>query len=337
MKNIMVVLIMAVMVCGCTVEKEGGKEMARRDHESKTVHCIGRSVVELPNSFVASPIATGVFKNRKQGEGEPIDVLVRTVSDPSIFAGIIQKHKAELEAASSPNVDILREVKELGDNATIFHIQRIDDAFVSEIFFMREKNIVSARLHSFRNQYASAERTLVRFADKVKAIDGSLDPRQVNGFCMGKVAIFDDFEIERSSFLYRNDLGEHFEIDVNTFAKDDRVTLLERMSGPDSLLKMFDVPHTVFRAREKTVAGMRAQEWLGSAQVTEDEGEKAFQFTMETMRPLPSKTFPRISLTFETAQPLEDGRQTKTVISKDDAIRLWDSVVDSLRSTHPLL
>ena len=311
--------------------------MVRRNHESKTVHCVGRNVVELPNSFVASPIAAGVFKNRQQSEGEPMDVLVRTVPDPSIFAGIMQKHKAELEAASSPNVDILREVKDLGDNATIFHVQRIDDAFVSEIFFIREKSIVSARLHSFRNQYVSAERTLVRFAEKVKAINGNLDPGQVDGFCMGGVAIFGDFEIEKSSFLFRNDLGEHFEVDINTFAKDDRVTLLERMSGPDSLLKIFDVPHTVFRAKEKTVAGMRAQEWLGSAQVTEDESERAFQFTIETMRPLPSKAFPRISLTFETAQPLEDGRQTKTVISKDDAIRLWDSVVDSLRSTQELL
>ena len=44
--------------------------------------------------------------------------------------------------------------------------------------------------------------------------------------------------------------------------------------------------------------------------------ENAFEFTIETMRPVPSKVALHISLTFETAQALEDGSPTKTLISK---------------------
>lgn len=332
MKIIVLMLTMAVMLYGCSSDKEEGRGMVVENQIPKSLHCVGGGVIELPSSFVASSVITGTFKGRKNDENEPMDVLVRTGVNPSMFDNLMQKHKAKLEAAASSNVDILREVITTGDGEVIFRIQRIDDAFVSEIFFLRSESMISVRLYSFHNQYAEAEDILKRFARNVKETNSNAGLREVEGFCMGNVTIQDDFEIERGSYLFQNGRGEHFEIDVDSYAKDDRVTLLERMSGPDSLLTVFDVSHNVFRARERTVAGMRAQEWLGSAQVTEDEGERAFQFNLETMRPLPSRAFPKISLTFETAQPLEDGTQTKTLISKDDAIRIWDAVVDSLRS-----
>lgn len=317
----------------CEVEFTSDSYDTAENQVPKTLHCVGGSVIELPSSFIASPLTTGIFKGRKQDGHEPMDVLVRTGVNPSIFDNLMQKHKAKLEAAASSHIDILREMKATRDGEVIFRIQRIDDALVNEIFFLRGASMISARLHSFHNQYAAAEEILKRFAGNVKAMNGNSGSRGVNGFCMGHITIQGDFEIERGSFLFQNGRGEHFEIDVDSYARNDRVTLLERMSGPNSLLKVFDVSHNVFRTRERTVAGMNAQEWLGSAQVTENEGEKAFQFTLETMRSLPSRASPKISLTFETAQPLEDGTQTKTLISRDDAIRLWDSVVDSLRST----
>lgn len=129
--------------------------------------------------------------------------------------------------------------------------------------------------------------------------------------------------------------GAHFEVDIDTYVPDDRVRLLERMSGPASLLKVFDVGHTVFRSGERTVAGMRAQEWLGLVPTGTDEDGKGFQFTMETLRPLPGEATPRLNVTFETAQPLENGSSTKALISEDEAIQLWDSVIVSLRPAKP--
>lgn len=174
----------------------------------------------------------------------------------------------------------------------------------------------------------------MRFAQGVEILDRENSAGKSPGFCLGTVKIDGDFGIEKGSFLFRNGRGAQFEVNVDTYVADDRVPLLERMSGPRSLLNIFNVRHTVYRAGEISAGGMRAQEWLGSAQTTDDANESAFQFTLETMRPSPSKVAPRISLTFETAQPLQDGSPTKTLISKDDAILLWNSVVVSLKAAQ---
>jgi hypothetical protein len=120
-------------------------------------------------------------------------------------------------------------------------------------------------------------------------------------------------------------------VDIDTYTPDDKIPLLARMSGPDSLLAAFDVRHKVLRTGERIVAGMHAQEWLGWAKISDDPDAKTLKFVMDTMRPKPSREAPGISLTFNTATALEDGTPTKTLLSDDEAMQLWDSVVDSIR------
>ena len=332
MKNVALMLIISAAIFSCTSEKNGDAKMVTENQEPAMQHCVGRTFVELPSSFAASLVTTGIFKVQAPGVlEEPIDVLVRDSKKAPNFALETQKRKAELEDSSSSTVDILREVKVLENNATLFRVQRIDDAYVSEIFFLRGTSIVTARVHSFRKQFLAAEERLIRLASGIHVLDSDRNSASADGFCLGSVKIEGDFNLEKARFVFRNGRGAQFEVDIDTYAPDDRVPLLARMSGPDSLLKVFDVSHTVHRAGERTAAGMRAQEWLGSVPTIEDTDTKAFQFTLETMRPSPSKATPGLNLTFETAQPLEDGSKTKTSISKDEAIRLWDSVVASLR------
>jgi hypothetical protein len=335
MKNITLMFIMLGMVLGCDPGKSEESKMPLKNQESTIQHCVGRSLIQLPISFLASKVTTGIFKYRSLTGQEPIDVLVRAGETTPNFAFQIQKRKAELEDSGGPNVDVLREMKTLGNDAALFRVQRIDDAYVSEIFVLRGSNIITARLHSFRKEYVAAEETLIKFASGISMPDSDRNPTPNEGFCLGPVEVRGDFGVEKANFLFRNGRGAQFEVNVDTYAPDDRVSLLARMSGPNSLLKIFDVRPAVYRARETTAAGTRAQEWLGAAQTTEDEHAKAFQFTLETMRPSPGKATPGLNLTFETAQPLEDGSQTKTLISEDEAIRMWDSVVPSLRSAMP--
>lgn len=332
MKNIKLALIATATLFGCTLGKNGDEKEAVENIEPTVQHCVGRTLVNLPSSFNASMITTGVFKAKPHGsEEQSINVLVYASAKVPNFALETQKRQYELEEAAGPTTDILREVKVLDNNATLFRVQSIDDAYVSELVFLRGTSIVIARLQSFHKQYHAAEEKLIRLAAKIDVLES--DKGSANGvrFCLGPVGIGGDFVVEQANFLFRNGQGAEFDIDVDTYTPDERVSLLARMSGPDSLLKVFDVSHTVHRTGERTVAGMRAQEWLGSAQTTDDADEKTFQFTLETMRPAPAKTTPGLNLTFETAQPLEDGSQTKTSISQNEAIRLWDSVVGSLR------
>jgi hypothetical protein len=193
---------------------------------------------------------------------------------------------------------------------------------------------VTAELKSYRNQFLAAEDTLERFAAAFKDNGNGLEH---HGFCLGPVVVLGDFKEERANFMFENGLekGVDFEIAVDTYREDEPKALLARVSGSDSLLSKFSLQHSVLRARELTVAGMRAEEWLGSADLGEQQSEKSLKFVLETMRPSPEKMKPSIHLTFETGQPLEDGSAAPTIMSDEDAIRLWDSVVRSLRPLGP--
>lgn len=321
--------VILVIVCGCT-EKNGGAEVEKQNEELLVQHCAGRLVLQLPGSFSISPIVTGVFKEDGYGlESEPLNVSVVAREVPLNLSSEVQSRNAEIEKGASANVNVLRSKKELDDGVTIFRIQRVDDAFASEILFLRGSSLISARVNSYNGEYLAAEERLSRFAKKIYTMSGTSASEENVGFCLGPVVVKGDYVVEKGQFQFKDERGEQFELRVDTYASNEPVSLLERMSGPQSLLRSFNVPYEVYRSKERTIGGMRGQEWLGSMQVAE-EGNEAFQFVLETHRQKPGKSAPSFKLTFETAQPLEDGTQTKTMISQSDAIQRWDRIVNSV-------
>jgi hypothetical protein len=305
--------------------------------EMKT-HCVGRHLIDMPISFSATPLTIGSFKMTEQGaEGPSVDVTVHAGLTPSQFAKQVQKRLSELRDSGSDTADVFRLQQRLSDQATIFRVQRIDDAYVSEINFLTGTSWVIARLKSYRNQFQAAEEKLIKFAAAVRANDaGSLD-MQRQGFCLGPVTLLGDFSDERARFVFRNDMekGVGFDMSVDTYREDSPKKLLTRVSGPDSLLSKLGLRPAVLRERDLTVGGMRAQEWLGSAELEEQQNGKSLKFVLETMRSKPARNQPSIHLTYETGQPLEDGSAAPTTIADKDAIQLWDSVVKSIRPLVP--
>ena len=239
----------------------------------------------------------------------------------------IAKRRAELKNSHSETMNVLKLERKLSDDAILFRVLEIENAYVSEINLLLGTSLVTVRHESYHGQFLAAEEDLIKFSQRMS--DNAAG--KLRGFCLGPVVVSGDFKVEKGSYLFRNGLGAEFEVEADTYTLDDRVPLLARMSGPDSLLSIFDVRHSVLRAREREVIGMRAQEWLGWAKVTEEQDVKTLQFNLETMRARPGKSTPSLSITFETAQPLEDGRPTKTLISDEEAVQLWDSVVNSIR------
>jgi hypothetical protein len=321
-------LIFLAGVSGCKAGAEKGNHMASKDEVVK-IHCLGRHLFELPSSFVASPITNGIFKFAGRGPQDPAyDVVVHAAEvTPAQFALDIARRRIELTKRNSDTSNVLRFEKKLSDEATLFRVQVIDDAYVSEIDLLSGSHTVTVRLESYENQYLLAEESLIKFVAGISATPAGADA----GFCLGPVVIKGNFTVENGSFLFRNGAGADFDIDIDTYTRDDRETLLQRMAGPESLLSIFDVRHSVLRRGERTVSGMRAQEWLGSARVTEEQDAKKLKFALETMRPNPSKATPGMTVTFDTAQPLEDGTPTKTLMSDEEAMRLWDKVIHSIR------
>jgi hypothetical protein len=138
-----------------------------------------------------------------------------------------------------------------------------------------------------------------------------------------------DLSAEAALFHFRDEKGSTVGFDVDTYTEDEEVPLLKRVSGPDSLLAKLNIHHRVLRAGERTVAGMKAQEWLGWAQT--GETEEKYAFSLETMRSVPGKKAPRIHLSLDTGQPLANGKKPGKTMSDREAVSLWDMVVSSIR------
>lgn len=293
------------------------------------VHCLGRNHIQLPSLFLNSKITTGTFKPKVADEKSSLfEVLVNNERlSPQEFDMHLLQRRAELKDSSSSTVDVLRAEKKLSDVATLFRVQRIEDAYRSELHFVRGENLVTVTIDSYKNSFLAEEDRLVKFMSEFSI----LDKIEHKGFCLGKLIISGDFQEESGSFLWRDGAGNNFDIDIDTYGVDDPMPLLKRIGGPDSLLSVFNIGHTVLRARDRTVGGMRAQEWLGWTNLGEDGDEKTFKFTTETMRLTGGKTSPRMHVTFDSAQQLEDGSHTKTNLSDDEAMAMWDKVIDSIQ------
>lgn len=334
MKAIFIILLFTIS--GCL--KENSQEMKMSVYEDEQIrYCIGRTVLAVPNLFTAESTVIGSFKFVGMGVEEPsIDVAVETNELNKLkFERRLKLRSAELRNAGDETINILKHEQRLNEDAYLFRVQEIDDAYVSEVIVLKGSNLVIARMHSFRNQYDLAENKIIELISKISVKEDSL-VHDMQGFCLGPVVIDGDFQEETGRFLYRSKNGINFNINIDTYMPDERVPLLRRVSGSESLLARFQVKHKVLRARERTVAGMRAQEWLSWAETGPSENQGSYGFAIETMRVKPGKLSPSIRLSMDSSQPLVDGTPTTTLISGEEAIGLWDSIVDSIRpANHP--
>lgn len=330
MKKICLMFAVVTIFTACKTEKE--EKMSMSFPEGTKTHCVGRHTLDVPISFLPNELTNGVFKSAGLSAQDPsFEVTVREAgSTPEQFDLHLRKRRAELAKSNGDTVNVLRAEKTLGEGAILFRVQEIDDDYVSEIHALRGSSIVRVSLESYRGQFLSAEEALAKFIGEIKAV-GTLSAAIPAGFCLGSVIMTGDYKEESGSFLFRDSTGSAFALQIETYTPDASVPLLKRVSGSDSLLAKFDVRHTVLRARERTVAGMRAQEWLGWTKLGEQGDQKTFGFTLETMRATAAKSAPSIHLSLDTGQALEDGSPTSTLISDHEAIRLWDSVVESIR------
>lgn len=296
-----------------------------------TWHCVGRSVIAVPQSFSGNPNVSGQFKTRTMNEkGPSIEVLVRGEKlDGNRFVAEVAKVRNELLHRTSGKLEILRLEKALGDRITLFRVQQIDDAYISHVLLYRGESVIRASLESFEDQYLSAEDRLIEFVNGIRDNPAIAAVDHPGGFCLGGVVVTGDLSEEAGSFSLEDGRGATLGVAIDTYAGDAHVPLLDRVSGPNSLLTIFDVHHRVLRSGERIVAGMKAQEWLGWAQV--GERQDAYAFSMETMRLVPGKNAPKIHLSLDTGERLPNGELPGKVMSDDEAVTLWDSVVSSIR------
>jgi hypothetical protein len=257
------VMLLTAIGCGCS-SKQAANAAEMATNAPSVTHCVGRHAIDIPRAFSRASVTTGIFRGKGLPVQEPsIDVVVRSTGlTQTQFAAEVVRRRAELTKKTSETVDVLRLEKPLGDEATLFRVQQIDDAYISEVVFRRGESLVTATLESYRNQYIAAEDSLNKFVAAVSEQAPGIAAAP-GGFCLGSVTVTGEYADEHGSFKFKAGKGNVFDIQIHGFQGDAAVPLLTRMAAPNSLLARFNVFHTVLRGGERTVAGMRAQEWLG--------------------------------------------------------------------------
>jgi hypothetical protein len=319
---------------GCEQKNEDNIKVTAIYKEMKT-HCIGRHLVDFPIGFDLVDGSVATFKQiQVPTDAASIDLVTRSSNiTHSEFLRKVQKRRAEIVAAEDETTDILKEVKSLSDDAILFRILQIGDAYISEMHILKGGNYLVITTNSFRNLFLEAESRLGEFAKNIKSVDMQVSNN--TGFCLGAVVVQGQYSKEYVTFSFRSRLQPDIliSVDIDTYSPDESETLLHRVNGPNSLLKKFDVRSNVLREGDLKIAGMQAQEWLSSTKLGDDRDMKQFVFALETTRSTPSPGRPHIHVDFSTGQQDIKGNNHPNSLNDKEAIFLWDSIIKSIRSS----
>ncbi len=295
--------------------------------------CIGHHLIDIPNGFTPMTPFSAIFRAKKGHiDASTIDFNVYAVgSTPATFSAMIDKRHGEIVAFRRDNTNILKDVISKGPDSALFRILQIEDSYSSELHMRKDDFYFMARADSYEGHYDEAEADLSAFAQNIVGVkDVSNRPP---GFCLGNVVVQGIYEVESTSITFRTDERPDITltVDIDTYALNEPETLLQRVSGKNSLLEIFDARHKVLRKGDLDVAGMHAQEWLGSVKLGENRDRKQFGFAFETRRPKPGPATPRIHIELDTGQNDRNGKRRENSLTDEQAMVLWDSIIESIR------
>jgi hypothetical protein len=315
---------MAVLLTACSLVE--AKPVAPISKEVRAV-CMGRHQMELPKDFEQAMGSSSIFTPPGLTDaGAPIDVVVKAAGmGPAEFQRQVELRRGALLAAGRKATNVLKEVVQVSKEAVIFRVMEIDDAYNDELHLLRDGVYIVASTDSYENSYVKAEARLVEFAGHVeKAGDGA---NAAKGFCLGPVVVNGRYAGEYGKLSFRSKAAPEVQVSVvvDTYTPDESKSLLQRVSGGDSLLTRMGVHPKVLRKGELQVAGMNAQEWLAWIQPEEDSARKQYSFALETRRPAPGPLQPSLHLEFDA------GRRGESGLTQEQAVALWDSVSRSIR------
>jgi hypothetical protein len=302
MKRIRIALCLLISLNGGCTNKD---ELVMPDHKKMETICMGRHLIDLPEGFKPMLPLSAIFRPQSGDETDTsIDVnVLDLLASPEVFAAGVEKKRGELVAASRGNTNVLKDVLAIGRDSTLFRIQEIKDSYTSELHLLKGKVSIGAKVESYDGHFNEAETALFAFAKNLDAPTTKGD-RQQTGFCLGPIVVQGLYKFEFANFFFRSEAQPDvtITIDIDTYGRDGPGTLLQRMTGPNSLLEIFNVRHAVIRKGELNIAGMPAQEWLGSTKLGENADKKQFKFALETRRMKPGPVAPRIHIELDTGQ-----------------------------------
>jgi hypothetical protein len=303
--------------------------------EEKTVQCLGRYNFTLPADFKQLSGSTAEFRAAHQSSkiGTVTLKVIGANVERKLYEQGVRERLAELSTQRDSNLDKFEEAKNVSPELSVFRVRKVGQTHVTEIHANIDNAYIVATLKSRDEKYAEALNELLRFARNISLSDNRADHVRTDGFCIGPVIVQGAYDVESVSTAYRSAIRPDvvLKIMMNTFVGDEPETLFDRVSGQNSLLNIFNMPHKVLRKREFKFGEMRAQEWL--ANMTDpDTHRKHFTFSLETLRQNPSLLSPKIHIDFDTGTKGPDGVGHETSMSESEAVDFWDNFIASV---HP--
>jgi hypothetical protein len=335
MKRLIILITLMSVFIGCTENKKE-EEIVSKEFSEKKTYCFAHSLIDLPADFFPGDGTTASFAT--PGNVRPSQRVNLTVMSQNLheeqFLSKVALRRAEILENAQPDLGALKGDRAVTKNSHIFNINVIEQSYETELHVFLEGNYLILTTDSYDGEFVAGERRLVDFLQKMKSSVDDAD----TGYCIGNIKISGKFSEESSNhrYLSKRFPDVSFSVDSNTYAPNERQNLLERVDGPESLLRKFNVKNHVMRKGDLHVASMEAQEWLSWVILGDgDDKKKQYGFALETMRPMPSPAQPRIHVEMDSGQPDAAGNQLGTSLSDADAVTIWDIASKSIRSRLP--
>lgn len=324
-------ILFFVILLSTACDRKEPKKMP--NFQEMTTYCVGRHLVDVPSDFRRIFPLSGVFRQiGHDRKSSTIGIMVVAESLTHFeFTQMVERRRIELIASTRDKRNSLEAVIASDQNATLFRVSRIEDSYMSEAHLLRGGAYLTAEARSHSGLFNMAEADIFDFTKKI-AIADNINFSQ-SGFCLGPLIVAGDYEAESVTTVFRSDQRPDviISISMDSYNRDDPVTLLQRLIGPNSLLEQVDVRSTVLRKGQLEVAGMSAQEWLGAVKLGEHRDKRQLGFAFETRRVKPGPNWPRIHMELDSGKQDRNGVERPNSLSDEDAIALWDSIVTSIR------
>lgn len=303
-------------------------------------HCIGRFVVDLPDSFrpeIALSEGPGdltLYFGRDEHFRKVEVNAARQAVDPAAFVTAVDSRAAAIAAiAAKTNYvsdrSMLVERRNLAADRVLlraFANADLDDAYVLELHALVGETHVALRAdEEDTSTEARLLETLSRIAPRKLSSDAG------RGFCLPGISVETDHDFEEARVVYRDSRLRHGDVrisfNVNTFEPPaDEASLIQR--GEQNLVGLGARPVTLKKG-SVTLAGEPGEEWLGRF---DEEGVRQHGFFAETQGRSPTRERPRLHVEMTTGGQKLDGDYIKSSLDDTQAIVLWDDTLGSLRS-----
>jgi hypothetical protein len=351
-RSIRIAFFVSLLLAGCQRATPSPFPPMDLNQPFKT-HCVGRMLIDLPEEFHQFPDSLpGGYVRLFYGQDKnfrTVDVVVPEQRQPEVeptllrekFEQAVRERERELRAEFNEvtKAPLLVSSTQVGTNGVL--IQRYDNAqlpqsFYSEMHLLADgiryvvlgAKIYTPRAGEYNESAEVVESRLKNLAANTRAYTDA--ERAGPGYCVNGVVLNDKHDDERGTFefgsSFHKDMG--FEIVVESLVVEEEglhARAARQMEGaPAGFWAGF---HTL-RKGGRQVAGMAAEE---SLHYYIEQKAKNQLFEVETRRDDPGYERPRVKLEMSTGGRLNTGEYASTSLSNDDAMRLWDKIVNSIR------